>query len=182
VKKLLDVLIVEDSAADVVLLKHFFESRSFCNRIDYASTIKEGKALFDKGSYDMVILDIELPDGSGLDLADIINKKRDDDSIIICLSGHKEDKYAKEANSHGVDGYLVKPLSMPFLEALVKQVEKLHFGLMTEVKRKPKKKKGYFFSLFAASSLMLSSYGCGANGCDINYLNLTPDQLTKVVI
>ncbi|MCL2170081.1 MAG: response regulator transcription factor [Defluviitaleaceae bacterium] len=85
-----------------------------------AETLEQGKALLLKERPDLIILDVMLPDGSGLDLCEEIRK--DSNVPILFLSGLKEDAEIVEGFESGGDVYLTKPYG---LNVLVKNVESL---------------------------------------------------------
>jgi len=68
---------------------------------------------------DIIITDIKMPLMSGLEMISKIDNNRNYETII--LSGHSDFEYAKEAISHGVVEYLVKPLDHQLLEISLKK-------------------------------------------------------------
>ncbi|MCL2249387.1 MAG: response regulator transcription factor [Oscillospiraceae bacterium] len=85
-----------------------------------AGTITKGQELLLNEQPDLIILDVMLPDGSGLDLCEEI--RRDSNIPILFLSGLKEDAEIVEGFESGGDVYLTKPYG---LNVLVKNVESL---------------------------------------------------------
>jgi len=75
-------------------------------------------------NYDLVLLDITLPDMSGLDLLQRLKRERDRTPVLI-LTLHSEKQYAFHSLKAGADGYLSK-LSTP--EELVIAVDRLLSG------------------------------------------------------
>ena len=71
---------------------------------------------------DIVITDIEMPNGDGLDL---IKWVKDNQPDIRCVfyTGHAEFSYALEALRLGVDDYLLKPMPYDELEAILRRIE-----------------------------------------------------------
>ncbi len=81
------------------------------------STISEAKSFIDKA--DLILLDMNLPDGDGLE---IIKLTRQTSSIpIIVLSAIDLEAYIISAISLGADDYLTKPFSLGILEAKIKR-------------------------------------------------------------
>lgn len=70
---------------------------------------------------DIVLLDINLPDLDGLDVAQKINHKFPQIQIII-LSGNEQESYVKRAVSMGAKGYLAKNLSSEELQQTIELV------------------------------------------------------------
>ncbi|TAN41969.1 MAG: response regulator transcription factor [Nitrospirae bacterium] len=72
-----------------------------------ASSAHEVLELLDKTDVDVVILDISLPDRSGLEVLDII-KVRNNKTHVLVLSAFPEEQYAIRALKSGASGYMTK--------------------------------------------------------------------------
>jgi DNA-binding NarL/FixJ family response regulator len=72
-----------------------------------ASTGKEALQEIMKDNYDVVLLDITMPDINGLDILKELKRKRPDIRILI-LSMHPEEQFAIRALKAGASGYLTK--------------------------------------------------------------------------
>lgn len=72
---------------------------------------------------DIVITDIEMPNGSGLELIQWINENKSEVSAIF-YTGHADFVYAREAIRLGVEDYLLKPIPYEELEGIIQRVEK----------------------------------------------------------
>jgi len=81
-------------------------------------TLAEGKNMFDSNSFRAVILDINLPDGSGLDLCRYIRDKSD--IPIIMLSARSGDVDKIIGLGLGSDDYITKPFSASELSARIR--------------------------------------------------------------
>ncbi len=82
-----------------------------------AHTIKEGKNLADK-TYETVILDINLPDGNGIDALPEL-KKRQKNARFVMISAYNLPNEIRRAKDMGIDAFIGKPFSMPEISALV---------------------------------------------------------------
>jgi len=76
------------------------------------------------GSYDLVLLDISMPDGSGMDVLGQLRAEQPDLPVLV-LSMHPEEQYAVRALKAGASGYLMKQ-STP--EELVTAIRKIAAG------------------------------------------------------
>jgi DNA-binding response OmpR family regulator len=67
------ILLVEDDADVGPLLEHALLQAGF--KVHWVSTESEAKALLSERAYDLVLTDVMLPDGNGLDIADAAKAK-----------------------------------------------------------------------------------------------------------
>lgn len=108
VNKALNVLMVEDSAADCALLKALLQKSP---TTDYELTITgmlaDGVAKLDEKPFDAVILDLSLPDSQGIAACDEIRNAAPSVPIVV-LTGLDDESVAIEAVQHGAQDYLVK--------------------------------------------------------------------------
>lgn len=113
------VLIVEDDASLREIMLRALKQEGYV--VEYASTFSEADIKLAGYNYDCILLDIMLPDGSGLDLLEHLRKlgKREN-VIIISARNSLEDKiYGLE---NGADDYLAKPFHVAELIARVRSV------------------------------------------------------------
>lgn len=77
----------------------------------YVTTISQGLNLLKNDSYDVVLLDVNLPDGSGLDIIETIRKMPFSPEIII-ITGYGNENGAEIAIKNGVWDYIEKSTSL----------------------------------------------------------------------
>ena len=65
---------------------------------------------------DLVLLDLQLPDGTGFDVYSAI---RDDDPVVVMITGHGDVPLAVQAMREGVENFLTKPVEMVHLAATI---------------------------------------------------------------
>src|SRR5262249_61120402 len=82
-----------------------------------APTAAEGLALAEKLRPDAVVLDVHLPDGSGMDVFERL-RRLDARIPVILVTGHGTTDLAIEAIKCGAYEYLLKPLELPQLRGL----------------------------------------------------------------
>nr|WP_225941830.1 response regulator transcription factor [Sporosarcina limicola] len=97
---------------DIILRKEGFTD------IDVCTTYREAEALILGKTYDLHILDIMLPDGTGLELAEQIRKQSD--APIFFLTAKASDADKIRGFMHGADDYITKPFNPMELAARVK--------------------------------------------------------------
>lgn len=91
-----------------------------------AGDVDDARTQMQKYSPDIVLTDIEMPDGSGLELIEEI-RKSDSSVICLCITCHPEFSYMRKAMQLGSIDYILKPVDYGELEAvLVKAVETIH--------------------------------------------------------
>ena len=109
------ILIVEDELKVASFIKKGLQTQNF--EVIVAETGRDAKRFFDDGVYDLIILDIGLPDMSGLEVCDYIRKKNTKVPILILTAlGTVADKLS--GFEVGTDDYMVKPFD--FMELLVR--------------------------------------------------------------
>lgn len=110
------VAIIEDEAAIQKFLQASLQAEGF--RILQAMTIKEGLKQITQSHPTLVLLDLGLPDGDGIE---IIQAVRGWSSLpIIVLSARGEERSKIEALDAGADDYLTKPFSVGELLARIR--------------------------------------------------------------
>jgi len=95
---------------------------------DCAKTLGEGRNYLTKNKPDLIILDLRLPDGNGLEICELVRSSPELAKIpIIALTGLTEFSDKKRGFAAGVDQYLEKPLILEELplwaHALLRRVE-----------------------------------------------------------
>ena len=105
------ILFVEDNPELLSEMKNWFSAKG--NIIRTADSLREAKAVLDNEQPEMIVLDVVLPDGSGLDLLENLVLL----PPVIILSDLGNEENILEGFSAGVVDYVVKPCSMRLLEA-----------------------------------------------------------------
>ena len=99
------VLLIEDEPQMRRFLRAALESHNY--RLVEAETAREGLAQATSRVPDVILLDLGLPDGDGIDLARRIREWASTPIIVISARGREQDKVA--ALDAGADDYLTKP-------------------------------------------------------------------------
>jgi two-component system CheB/CheR fusion protein len=116
------ILIVEDhqDSADTLsqlLLLHGYE-------VSVARTIEEAVSIADQGFFDLVISDIRLPDGSGLDLLRRLKSNRPIRGIAVSGFGTEQDQ--RRSRDAGYEAHLTKPVDFNVLLSAIERVAASH--------------------------------------------------------
>jgi two-component system KDP operon response regulator KdpE len=102
------VLVVEDDAQVRRFLRAALTSHGF--RLVEAETVREGEQLATSHNPDLLLLDLGLPDGDGIDLARRVREWSRAPIIVLSARGREEDKV--NALDAGADDYLTKPFGV----------------------------------------------------------------------
>ena len=101
-----NILMVEDDSTIAFAVKYAVEQESF--NLDIASDLNQAREIVSTKVYDLILLDVMLPDGNGYEfLKDL--RKHDEDSPIIFLSACDEEVNIVMGLDIGADDYITKP-------------------------------------------------------------------------
>src|SRR5262249_6177068 len=103
------VLIVEDEAVLARNLAKYFTRQNF--QVVHAGTTAEARRLVSGTPPDVVLLDLRLPDGSGLDLLDAL-LAADPELPVIMMTAYRSVPDAVPAMQRGARDYVQKPLDL----------------------------------------------------------------------
>ena len=112
------VLLVEDHADSARVLTALLRRRGY--KVYHANTVAEAQALYRSEPVDVIVSDLGLPDGNGLDLIKELQAIRKVPSIV--LSGYGEAEAQASSLEAGVQEHLTKPVEWPRLEAALQRV------------------------------------------------------------
>ncbi|MCD6376787.1 MAG: response regulator transcription factor, partial [Caldisericaceae bacterium] len=108
---------VEDNQILVDELKSFFEEQSYLVEVATSFNLASQKvAVYE---YDVIILDLGLPDGNGLDLIPLV-RKTSTETIILILTARDAVEDKVKGLELGADDYLTKPFHKAELNARVR--------------------------------------------------------------
>jgi DNA-binding NtrC family response regulator len=102
------VLVVDDEPSILSTLKKALSLEGYA--VDVAGGIQIAQERLAKKSYDVLLLDVALPDGDGVELLERF-KKSGDDAQVVMMSGHATIDVAVRATKLGAFDFLEKPLS-----------------------------------------------------------------------
>ena len=120
-RKRLEILVVDDHLVVREGLKRILEEEDCCVVAAEAASVGEALTWLRKRSFDLVLLDISLPERTGLELLKMIKKEMPRLPVLM-LSAYREDHYAVRALKEGADGYLNKESASDSLLAAIRKV------------------------------------------------------------
>lgn len=130
------ILIIEDDPQIAKILSLNLKYAGYATQ--FAHTFKDGMKDLKEEQFDLVLLDIGLPDGDGLDLCQRLRQSGDDIPILF-ISAKTDEATVVQAISQGADDYLRKPFGIEELKARMNKILKkftppltpLQFGELT---------------------------------------------------
>ena len=103
----LNVLLVEDDPADARLVRESLAVASSRFKVDHVERLGVALKKLEGGAFDVVLLDLSLPDTNGLETVAQVQAV-DPKVPIVVLSGHSDDNLAIQAVHSGAQDFLVK--------------------------------------------------------------------------
>jgi two-component system sensor histidine kinase/response regulator len=89
-------------------------------RVEVLGTLAEGREKLGQADYDLVLLDVMLPDGQGIDLLPVI-KQQDPDTVVVIITGFATVELAVQAIKQGAYDFIAKPFTPDLLLMTVEQ-------------------------------------------------------------
>lgn len=119
------ILIVDDNNHDIQKVKTIINRN--CNEIslDYlytANNIQQAKEMLLNRKIDILLCDIEMPQGTGIELLEW-GQEQNQDIISVLLTCHSDFKYARQALRLGCIDYLLKPVEPEELISVLKKAD-----------------------------------------------------------
>src|SRR5213593_3088108 len=150
-----DALLVDDDVSFQAALAELVRAEGFS--VETAASLGEARAFLGEHTPDLALVDLKLPDGSGLELLREI-----DSSVateIVLITGHATVDSAVEALRRGASDYLTKPVDIPRLKSVLANVVRRR-ELREEIEslRGTLRSLGHFGPLIGASPAMQAVY------------------------
>lgn len=109
------IVIVEDDIGIAEIHRRNLDKIDYVEVIGIAASKEEATTLFDVLNPDLVLLDIYLPDGNGLDILRELRQKESSPDVIL-ITADRDVNTLQEAMRGGVVDYLLKPVIFSRLE------------------------------------------------------------------
>jgi two-component system, OmpR family, alkaline phosphatase synthesis response regulator PhoP len=126
------ILIVEDEKNLGATLSDYLKGEG--HEVSWAQSISEANQLFEDHLPEIVLMDIGLPDGNGIDLAREL-KQREHDFVLLFLSALNDPDLKLEGLELGGVDYITKPFNLKELrlrlERILPQIDRASFNLTT---------------------------------------------------
>lgn len=102
------ILLVEDNEMIIKGLSYSLQQEGFF--VDSEKTVHSSKEKLERVDYDLILLDISLPDGNGFEVCSYIKEKKD--TPVIFLTARDEETNVVLGLDMGADDYIIKPFRM----------------------------------------------------------------------
>lgn len=106
-KEKVEVLILEDTIFNYTLIEKIFENTII--NLDYAENGKLGLQKFEKKSYDMILLDLQMPEMDGFEFAKILRNVKRCDILMLAMTANNSGSEKQKCLDIGIDDYFTKP-------------------------------------------------------------------------
>lgn len=119
------ILIVDDDHRTCELLSAFLSGSDYV--VSFAYCGREAEALLARRKFDLVITDLCMPDGDGIDVIRHIRRSFAR-TLIIAMTGPwvmRVEDYLNQAKSLSVDGILMKPFLQPQVLAMIRELQRV---------------------------------------------------------
>ncbi|HEX9619835.1 MAG TPA: sigma-54 dependent transcriptional regulator, partial [Polyangiaceae bacterium] len=145
------ILVVDDEPSILSTLKQVLSLEGY--GVDVAGGVGVAAERLGRRSYDLVLLDVSLPDGDGIALLEKLRSQNSTEPQVVMMSGHATVEAAVRATKLGALDFLEKPLSTDRLLLVIDNALRL-MRAETET-AELKRQVGYFDDLLGDSPTML---------------------------
>lgn len=114
------ILVIDDEPFIQKVLSELFQRRKLS--VTIASSLTQAQAICAKESFDLMMLDVRLPDGDGQQFLEHA-RSMPGDPLVVIMTGHGSIESAVSCMRAGAFDYLIKPFSSGQIEIIVKKAE-----------------------------------------------------------
>ena len=130
------ILLVEDDVSFCTMLSTFLQKKQY--EVETAFTAGDAYALLESQQFDLVISDVRLPDGEGLEILQEVKKKNPSRQVIM-MTGYAEIEMAVRAMKEGAFDYIEKPFRPEMILQTIEKALDTDSSLVTSIESKPKR-------------------------------------------
>jgi len=120
----LRILVVEDNVISQTVMRLMLGEQG--HRVDLATTGKEAVALLEQAAFDLVLMDMQMPEMNGLEATSHIRLRERETgrprSTIVALTARAQDSDRAACLEAGMDGYLTKPVHSSELSEILAEI------------------------------------------------------------
>jgi len=135
------ILIIQDSPSINIVLKSRLESAGFS--VEAAETGEEGIRKANGGKYQLILLDLNLPGMSGIEVSRILKGQDNTKGMpIVLISAMDEEEVSKRMKGIYVDGYIAIPFEgKDFIEKIKGFIKNSYFEKQNKCRKSKQKSK-----------------------------------------
>jgi CheY-like chemotaxis protein len=117
----LRILLAEDTEVNQMLMTRLFAKMGY--KLDVANNGREAVALSRSRSYDLILMDIQMPEMDGWEASSIIlqESKRSQRPRIVAVTANASDENRQRCMSVGIDDFVTKPFTLQRMQAVVER-------------------------------------------------------------
>ena len=101
------ILVIDDELVICTLLADVLKDKGY--NVDYTQSATKGLKAIAKGDFDVIIIDLKMPEMDGIELLREIKLKEDPDAVVVVITGHGSLASAQHALRLGAYDYITKP-------------------------------------------------------------------------
>ncbi len=114
------ILVVDDSPLTLEVVKAGLEGAGF--EVACAVDLGELETERQRGHFDLILMDVQMPEAFGDDVAMVLRSVRGEQTPIYLLSTRSEAELAERAKEAGIEGYISKQAGIPSLVEKVRTI------------------------------------------------------------
>lgn len=121
----LRILVAEDNPVNQVVLRRLLERQH--HSVTLAANGREALEAFERQTFDLILMDIQMPEMDGLQASVEIRRREQGDAHIpiMALTAHAMSGDRERCLSSGMDGYVTKPIRMADLASEINRLQAL---------------------------------------------------------
>ena len=112
-------LVVEDDLQITAYLSALLSEQSWVKSVTNVATLVDAEVALGSQCFDLILLDVSLPDGSSIEKIPAYKTKQPNSKILI-FTQHEDEEMVLTAFSNGADGYLVKSTQQEELLSMIR--------------------------------------------------------------
>ena len=118
------ICIIEDMVSTLTLIDTFLKLKG--HETTTTNSGKKGLSLLENEIFDAVILDLDIPDMSGIEIVDALNEsgRIKDQKILILTASLVDEEKINDLKDHGVKDFIEKPLDLDKLLSKLEEISK----------------------------------------------------------
>jgi DNA-binding response OmpR family regulator len=104
-----DILLIDDDLVIGAILERFLSAAG--HEVEVVKLLGKGREVLEARDIDLILLDLNLPDGSGIEFLRVIRQEMRLSTPVIVLSGMRQEDHIVRGLQLGADDYITKPFS-----------------------------------------------------------------------